>query len=88
MSDPLKLVPEGTMQIQVVENLVVTGVAAYNAAVDPESGDVLVTFDTMYSNLAARRITIPFGRLQFAQFVRRMQQAIPSNGDDPEDLLG
>jgi len=86
--DEIRLVPEGTVQLQVIENLVLTGIGAYNAALDPVTGDVLVTFDQVYSNTAARRITVPFGRLQFSQFVRRMQQAIPSNGEGPEDLFG
>jgi len=83
----MELLPQ-QKQIQIIDEHRMIGIAAIGFAIDENSGDVLLMFDQVFSDVAAKRLTIPFGRLAFADFVRRCQQAIPSNsnGEGPELL--
>lgn len=58
-------------------------VSGYAVIEDPErAGDLLLVFDTMFGDSGiATRVSIPFARVQFAEFARKMQSAIPSNGE-------
>jgi len=83
----MELLPQ-QKQIQIIDDHRMIGIAAIGFMIDETTGDVLLMFDQVLSDSAAKRTTIPFGRLAFADFVRRCQQAIPSNsnGEGPELL--
>ena len=83
----MELLPQ-QKQIQIIDEHRLLGISAISIGIDEATGDVMLMIDQVYSEHAAKRLTIPFGRLAFADFVRRCQQAIPSNanGEGPELL--